>query len=181
MSLCDVCGSSAGWCGVTRIREGSCSGRGGVGGDMVMKAHVGRAKLLLSRRSFEPSWGSAGASPSQECRYGSRIRCRFAVGLSPSPPTPLPRSGGEGSMLCFLMVMKPHIGRAKLLLSRRSFEPSWGSAGASPSQDCGYGPRIRCRFAVGLSPSPPTPLPRSGGAGRIFVFSWQLVATGGLF
>gem|GEM_PF-5616380 len=72
-------------------------------------------------------------------------------------------------MLYFLMVMKAHVGRAKLLLSRRSFEPSWGSAGASPSRECGYGPRIRRRFAVGLAPSPPTPLPR-WGRGEDFVF-----------
>ena len=114
--------------------------------------------------------------PPRTAVTGRESGAGFAVGLSPSPPTPLPRSGGAGSMLCFLMVMKAHVGRAKLLLSRRSFEPSWGSAGASPSQECRYGSRIRCRFAVGLSPSPPTPLPRFRGRGEDFRFQ---LAVGG--
>jgi len=39
----------------------------------------------------------------------------------PPHPRPLSPCGGEGSMLCFFMVMKARVGRAKLLLSRRSF------------------------------------------------------------
>jgi len=92
----------------------------------------------------------------------------------PRPVSPVP--GAPGVCCSFLMVMKAHVGRAKLLLSRRSFEPSWGSAGASPSQECRYGSRIRCRFAVGLSPSPPTPLPRFRGRGEDFRFQ---LAVGG--
>jgi hypothetical protein len=123
--------------------------------------------------------------------WSSRIRVRnatewhqfsgagrvFVGWFCPLTPDPSPPAGARG-VCCVFYGYESTRREGEPLLSRRSFEPSWGSAGASPSQDCGYGSRIRCRFAVGLSPSPPTPLPRFRGRGEDFRFqlavgSWR--------
>ncbi len=138
---------------------------------VVVKGHVGRAKPLLRRTAFEHSGGSAGASPSQECGYRPRIRCRLPRGIAPLTPGPSPPFRGRGEDFVFFVVAKGRVGRAKLLLSRTAFEHSGGSAAASPSHGCGYRPRIRCRLLMGTCPPHPRPLsPVSRGRGEDFVF-----------
>ena len=85
---------------------------------VVVRGRVGRAKLLLSRTSFEHSGGSAGASPSHGCGSGTRIRCRLQGDFPPHPRPLSPVSRGRGEDFVFFVVVKGHVGRAKLLLSR---------------------------------------------------------------
>ena len=93
--------------------------------------------------------------------------CRLTCPLTPDPSPPL----GARGVCCVFWVVKGRVGRAKLLLSRTSFEDSGGSAGASPSHGCGYGPTIRCRLQVDFPPHP-RPLSPVGGEGSMLCFLW---------
>ena len=76
---------------------------------VVVKAHVGRAKLLLSRRSFEPllGLGRSLALPGMRLRAENSAEvCSWTFPLTPDPSHPL---GGEGRILCLSLLFRPKL------------------------------------------------------------------------